>query len=209
MVTPLLIENSSRVLCLGDFNIHVDQENDLRAKAFNSLLSEIGLLQHVCFPTHEKVHTLDLVLTDVRHPTLIREPGPTLQGYVQSDHNPLCFDITCPKPHKPSKIIQFRKWFNLDLEHLKSKLSSNLTDSTATSDVNTMIYCQFVPKPYLNISTVHVLMMKYELQISSAANLKGSGVNHDQITIVPCMSIKVILSPHYWRERKLNTIRLK
>ena len=139
MVTPLLIENSSRILCLGDFNIHVDQESDLRAKAFNSLLSEIGLLQHVCFPTHEKGHTLDLVLTDVRHPPLIREPGPTLQGYVQSDHYPLCFDITCPKPHKPSKIIQFRKWSNLDLEHFKSKLSSSLADSTATSDVNTMV----------------------------------------------------------------------
>ena len=52
MVTPLLIENSSRILCLGDFNIHVDQESDPQAKAFNSLLSEIGLLQHVCFPTH-------------------------------------------------------------------------------------------------------------------------------------------------------------
>ena len=139
MVTPLLIENSSRILCLGDFNIHVDQESDLQAKVFNSLLSEIGLLQHVCFPTHEKGHTLDLVLTDVRHPPLIREPGPTLQGYVQSDHYPLCFDITCPKPHKPSKIIQFRKWSNLDLEHFKSKLSSSLADSTATSDVNTMV----------------------------------------------------------------------
>ena len=121
--------------------IHVDQENDLRAKAtFISLLSEISLLQHVCFLTHETGHTLDLVLTDIRHPPLIREPGPTLQGYVQSDHYPLsCFDITCPKPHKPSKIIQFRKWSNLDSEHFKSKLSSSLADSTATSDVNTMV----------------------------------------------------------------------
>ena len=139
MVIPLLIANSSRILCLGDFNIHVDQENDLRAKAFDSLLSDIGLLQHVCFPTHEKGHTLDLVLTDARHPPLIREPGPTLQGYVQSDHYPPCFDITTPKPHKPSKIIQFRKWSNLDLEHFKSKLTFCLADSTATSDVNTMV----------------------------------------------------------------------
>ena len=139
LVTPLLIENSSRILCLGDFNIHADQENDLRTKAFNSLLSEIGLLQHVCFPTLEKGHTLDLVLTDVRHPPLIREPGPTLQGYVQSDHYPPCFDITCPKPHKPSKIIKFRKCSNLDLEHFKSKLTSSLADSTATSDANNMV----------------------------------------------------------------------
>ena len=43
----------------------------------------------------------------------IRQPGPTLQGHVQSDHYPLCFDTTCPKPHKPSNVIQFRKWFNL------------------------------------------------------------------------------------------------
>ena len=91
MVIPLLIENSSRILCLGDFNIHVDQESDLRAKAFNSPLSEIGLLQHVCFPTHEKGHTLDLVLTDVRHPPLIREPSGRFTNMG------LSADCLCPK----------------------------------------------------------------------------------------------------------------
>ena len=61
------------------------------------------------------------------------------QSSVIHHHYPICFDITCPKPHKPSKIIQFRKWSNLDLEHFKSKLSSSSADSTATSDVNTMV----------------------------------------------------------------------
>ena len=131
-------------------------------EAFHSLPSENGLFQHVCFPTHEKGYTFELFLTDARNPPPKREPGPTLQGYVQSNHHPsTILDITCPKPHKPSKIIKFCKLSNLDLENFKTKLSSRLADSTATSDVNTMvdvynqtlknrvwmIYCQFGPKP--------------------------------------------------------------
>ena len=72
----------AEVYARGDFHIHVEQENHLRVKTFNSHISDIDLHGHVCFPTHEKGHAHDLALTDVSHPPLIREPGPTLQGFV-------------------------------------------------------------------------------------------------------------------------------
>src|SRR6218665_3774003 len=48
----------------GDFNIHVDDHSDSFAREFLALLSSTNLTQHVSnFPTHNKDHTLDLVIT--------------------------------------------------------------------------------------------------------------------------------------------------
>ena len=47
----------------GDFNIHLDNPTDYYASQFLSLLSSFNLTQHVNFPTHNKNHILDLVIT--------------------------------------------------------------------------------------------------------------------------------------------------
>ena len=48
----------------GDFNIHLDNPTDHLTSQFRSLLSSlINLIQHVNFPTHNKRHILDLVIT--------------------------------------------------------------------------------------------------------------------------------------------------
>ena len=50
-------------LITGDFNIHLDNPTDYYASQFLSLLSSFNLTQHVNFPTHNKNHILDLVIT--------------------------------------------------------------------------------------------------------------------------------------------------
>ena len=109
MVIRLLIYNSSWVLCLGDFNTHFDQENDLRAKRHSTACPVRTVSFRMCvFQLMRKViqSTCSWLMLEFLHPK--GEPGPTLQGYVQSDHHPsTILDITCPKPHKPSKIIKF------------------------------------------------------------------------------------------------------
>ena len=47
----------------GDFNIHLDNPADTLTSQFLSLLSSFNLSQHVHFPTHDKNHILDLVIT--------------------------------------------------------------------------------------------------------------------------------------------------
>ena len=47
----------------SDFNIHLDNPADTLTSQFLSLLSSFNLSQHVHFPTHDKNHTLDLVIT--------------------------------------------------------------------------------------------------------------------------------------------------
>jgi len=47
---------------LGDFNIHMDKKDSITTKEFLSLLECFDLNQLVDCPTHNKGHTLDLVI---------------------------------------------------------------------------------------------------------------------------------------------------
>ena len=53
----------SKILMLGDFNIHVDTPNKWDAKRFLMSIETAGLYQHIHEPTHKDGHTLDLILT--------------------------------------------------------------------------------------------------------------------------------------------------
>uniref|UniRef100_A0A8P4G3Q0 Reverse transcriptase domain-containing protein n=1 Tax=Dicentrarchus labrax TaxID=13489 RepID=A0A8P4G3Q0_DICLA len=65
-----LVLKSDKVIIVGDFNIHVDVDNDSLSNAFISLIDSIGFCQSVNKPTHCFNHTLDLVLSygiDIEH----------------------------------------------------------------------------------------------------------------------------------------------
>ena len=51
------------IIIAGDFNIHIDDKNDLDSEQFRDLLEVMGLDQHVHFPTYVSGHTLDLILS--------------------------------------------------------------------------------------------------------------------------------------------------
>ncbi len=58
-----LVLKTDKVIIVGNFNIHVDVDNDSLGSAFISLLDSICFSQCVHKPTHHFNHTLDLVLT--------------------------------------------------------------------------------------------------------------------------------------------------
>jgi len=47
----------------GDFNRHLDNPDDSQVKQFLSVLDATNLTQHISFPTHQDLDTLDLVVT--------------------------------------------------------------------------------------------------------------------------------------------------
>ena len=47
---------------VGDFNVHVDVSTDSVAQQLNDVLTDNGLCQHVDVATHDRGHTLDLVM---------------------------------------------------------------------------------------------------------------------------------------------------
>ncbi len=56
-----LVLAADKVLIVGDFNIHVDNEKDALGSAFIDILNSIGVRQHVSGPNHCRNHTLDLI----------------------------------------------------------------------------------------------------------------------------------------------------
>ena len=66
------------LLIVGDFNIHVDSSKN-KSQGFLDILNANGLTQHVTRPTHQKGHTLDLVIT--------REQSNSLRGWGGVTHS--------------------------------------------------------------------------------------------------------------------------
>ena len=57
------ILSKERLLVCGDFNFHIDDNNDNQANEFLDLCTSYNLQQHVRSPTHCKGHILDLIFT--------------------------------------------------------------------------------------------------------------------------------------------------
>ena len=56
--------DKGKLLMLGDFNIHLDQENNLDTITFNNFLESFGLINYKTFFTHTAKHILDLVISN-------------------------------------------------------------------------------------------------------------------------------------------------
>ena len=58
-----ILGSISNMIVLGDFNVHINDENDNEAGIFEDTITALGFNQHVTFPTHQKGNLLDLVFT--------------------------------------------------------------------------------------------------------------------------------------------------
>ncbi len=80
-----LVLAADKVLIVGDFNIHVDNEKDALGSAFIDILNSIGVRQHVSGPTHCRSHTLDLILShgiDVNGVEILQQSGDISDHYL-------------------------------------------------------------------------------------------------------------------------------
>ena len=59
-----LLVNKQNNIILGDFNMHIDDPFNPEAGIFNDIMSALGLIQQVTFPTHNKGNTLDLIFSE-------------------------------------------------------------------------------------------------------------------------------------------------
>ena len=67
----------------GDFNIHVDDANDVEGRRSMDMLISFRLNQHVNQPTHCNGHTLDLIVTRMSESLVTKIP---LVDHYISDH---------------------------------------------------------------------------------------------------------------------------
>ena len=91
---------------LGDFNVHINDENDNESDIFVDTITALGYNQHVTFPTHRVGHILDLIFKETCNSIKVKScrPGPIL-----SDHTAVNIVIAQLSQSIQRKLIKYRK----------------------------------------------------------------------------------------------------
>lgn len=130
----------STVIYLGDFNIWMNNVENVRAREFRDILDVHHLDNIVSDPTHRSGNILDLVITQ-KNSTLIKnltvQPECTI-----SDHNLIHFNIHVDAPSKQLEIIRFRN---------PRRICSQVFADLMTSSFNNFIENNICPHSYSSI----------------------------------------------------------
>ena len=119
---------STCVWTFACFNIHLDNPAEHLSSQFLSLLSSFNLTQHVDFPTHEKNHILDLVITSTDSSLA---PSLSSTHCSPSDHFPVFTKLSMnPTPLPPPTLHSFHRLHSIDTGSFLSdlKFSQLITD---------------------------------------------------------------------------------
>ena len=103
LIGDLRVKHKNLIIA-GDFNIHVNNSEDLQANDFLDTIESLGLKNFVLSPTHVKGNTLDLIIGDeisTIKPTFIK-----LEPYF-SDHCIVSAVFNIQKDRMPIKEITF------------------------------------------------------------------------------------------------------
>ena len=121
---------------VGDFNVHVDNQNDAKAKRFLDILHSFDLEQHVDFATHRLGHTLDLMISQRQGDLSISN---IRLGELISDH----FSLECNLStviHEPSKkTVLMRKIKSIEIDCFKDDLRNLNLESSHNTDLNDLV----------------------------------------------------------------------
>ena len=132
-----VMSQSSNHIVLGDFNIHVNNPNDLDADLLLDSLSALGLDQQVNCATHIKGNTLDLIFVEAELSSKVLKVEPL--DFV-SDHRPIMCLLNLAKP----RLVMIKK----QIRRLNEAASRNFqqiynsvcaTDNQDSQDPNTIL----------------------------------------------------------------------
>ena len=108
------------VVVCGDFNVHIDRNDDPHAVRLVQLLQSFDCVQHVAEPTHVAGHMLDLVITTTD--TVIAD---LCVGGIISDHALINFKLCMKKKIKTVRKVSRRTWQRLDHEAFAADLAAS------------------------------------------------------------------------------------
>ena len=91
------------MIVLGDFNIHINDENDNEAGIFVDTMIALGFNQHMSFPTHRAGKILDLVFTETYNSIEVMSCRP---GAILSDHTAVEIVVTQLTQYIQRKLLK-------------------------------------------------------------------------------------------------------
>ena len=123
------------VIIGGDFNGHMDVEDDHYAKKMKDLLDSSLLQQHVKVPTHRNGHLLDLLITGTGD-SVISEVK--VDSNLPSHHAAILCLLDISRPPAAKKIVKFRKLRNIQMDAFKPDIGSSSLISSPAEDAEAL-----------------------------------------------------------------------
>ena len=128
-------------IVLGDFNLHVSNEDDVDSAIFNDTIEAMGLYQHVSLPTHRSGNTLDLILSEIQGSISINTTVPV--PFI-TDHCATTSTLSLKKQQPRRTEKEVRKLHKVDTEDwIKEFNSKNVELSTNLDAVVTSLGQEF------------------------------------------------------------------
>src|SRR6476661_2030171 len=124
----------SELIISGDFNIHFDVPSAPATVALSDLLTCSHLQQHVNFPTHNRGHTLDLLISRTTSSTIdsVEWTIPFL-----SDHYAIQATLSVHTPSIPSRITKtIRSFRSIDTASFSNDILASNLYSSPPSNLN-------------------------------------------------------------------------
>ena len=134
-----------QLLITGDFNFHLNDNQNIDALKFLDLLETFNLQQHVTNSTHLHGNILDLIITRTSEELLAKPPR--IERFI-SDHDCIICQLISPRTQFSVKNISYRKVKTIDIHRLKNDIkesalnltSENIDDTIADTDALAHVY---------------------------------------------------------------------
>ena len=131
------INTTVEQIIVGDFNVHINKQDDSNAIILSDMLESFSLSNRVEFPTHKLQNTLDLVINQ-QDSRCIRN---VCQGHLLSDHHLVLFNITSKSKVSLSRKQAFRKYKSISPEDFSADVIKelkfiNITNTTTDNLVS-------------------------------------------------------------------------
>ena len=123
----------NNIVILGDFNLHINDQEDPDTNIFIATMTALGLDQYVDFVSHNKGNILDLVMAEPLGKIKVTSctPGPFF-----SDHCAVNFTISVTKQNMERKEITFHHIKDVDYEIFDKDLH---LDNIEESELDSMV----------------------------------------------------------------------
>ena len=123
----------SNVIILGDINMHMDDPNNQNVCILQDSIEAFDLIQHVKIPTHNKGHTLDVVITTKS--ARFNNVKDIIPGPYISDHRLLILKTAINKVEPQKVTTKTRKSINNINNVFKEKFNDKeILDSTTLDE---------------------------------------------------------------------------
>ena len=120
------------IIIMGDFNIHINNQNDTEAQVLKEAMESLGLEQHVTEPTHKAGNILDQIYTEIGGKIQINRCEN--RDYI-SDHCLIHSVINVPKENIIRKTITYRKYKNIDKVQLTKDLELDVSETVEVDKI--------------------------------------------------------------------------